>query len=99
MVSRFRHLAMVWRCTPSRRASALFEIEGSVAWISRVLTINDYIQRADPWPCKYRIILAEKIEQTYDRYGWGRPGLRSYQKKRQKAKKIKELDRLRNYDS
>ncbi len=64
-----------------------------------VTMINDYIQRADPWPCKYRIILAEKIEQTYDRYGWGRPGLRSYQKKKQKAKKIKELDRLRNCDS
>ncbi len=64
-----------------------------------VTMFNDYIQRADPWPCEYRVALAEKMEQTYDRYGWGTPGLNSKQKKKQKVKKSAVLDQLRNCDS
>ncbi len=64
-----------------------------------VTMFNDYIRRANSWPCDFRITLAAKIEQTYDRYGWGAPGLKSSQKKKQKAKKTKALDQLKDCNS
>ncbi len=62
-------------------------------------TLRSYMQRADSWPCKYRNRLADRMEQAYNQYGWGAPGLKSSQKKKQKLKKSEALDRLRDCES
>jgi len=59
-----------------------------------VRNINEYLAEAQNWTVDERQKAAENIETIYTQYGWGQPGLKAPQKRKQEAKKRQQLQDL-----